>query len=431
MAASMARRTFFAIIPASVLLLCALLSSPGCGDGDEPSGPDDSDEPGTVVIDAEPEALSAPWDISGPAGLSGSGTGDSTMTGMTPGSYTVTWGAMSGWTAPSPETRSLTSGGTLTFSGLYTEEGYTPAEFVLIQWGSYTMGSPYGEPGSYTDEHPQHEVHLSNDFYIQSTEVTNRQFMEMMQWAVDQGLAVATGGVVWDELDGSDEALYYLDEPTSEIQWDGSTFSLRGAAGHDVHPDHPVYHVTWYGAVSYCDWLSIKNGWNRAYDHDTWACNDNNPYTAPGFRLPTEAEWEYTCRAGSETAFANGEITVLNCGLDPVLDVIGWYCGNDEAWSSAVAQKIPNSWDLYDMHGNLREWCNDWYRDDYYAGCGASITDPVGPVIGYTQRVLRGGTWLYGSEMCRSADRDCLNPGNHAKTIGFRPVRTVPELQMR
>ncbi len=162
-----------------------------------------------------------------------------------------------------------------------------------------------------------------------------------------------------------------------------------------------------------------------SYDHDTWLCNDHDPCSAYAYRLPTEAEWEYACRAGATTAFANGDITERYCDYDPVLDVIGWYCGNDENWSSAVAQKIPNDWGLYDMHGNLSEWCNDWYREDMYAGCGDSIIDPPGPESGYTRRIVRGGTWRYGAAQCRSADRDCYHPILAPRSVGFRPVNSI------
>jgi formylglycine-generating enzyme required for sulfatase activity len=411
-------------IAALFILLSILISA--CSEENDPASPET--KPGTVVINAEPDALDAPWDLAGPESFSAGGTGDSTMTDMTPGDYTVDWGDVTDWVAPSGETRTLSSEGTLMFSGTYVEEGATNATFVVISRGSYTRGAPVDEPGTYHDERPQHTVVLTHDFYIQTTEVTNQQYMDMLQWAADHGLVTATDTVVWDNMDFSEEALYYLNEPTSEIAYSNGTFSLRDAAGHGINPDHPVFHVTWFGAAAYCDWLTIRysiEGIPLAYDHDTWLCNDHDPYSAYGYRLPTEAEWEYACRAGATTALANGEITERFCDYDPVLDEIGWYCGNDLNWSSAVAQKIPNAWDLYDMHGNVSEWCNDWYREDMYAGCGASVTDPPGPEIGYSRRIIRGGTWRYDAALCRSADRDCNYPVVYPRSVGFRPVKSI------
>jgi len=136
------------------------------------------------------------------------------------------------------------------------------------------------------------------------------------------------------------------------------------------------------------------------------------------FRLPTEAEWEYAARAGSTTAFANGGILELKCGYDANLDAMGWYCGNSNvsysgcydasgwggpkcAGSHIVAQKEPNAWGLYDMHGNVWEWC-DRYGKKYPSG---SVTDPEGPSSG-SGRVGRGGGWYYNARNCRSALRD-------------------------
>jgi len=413
---AMYRKSILVVLSALVLLQLA-----GCTSEEEsPAGPG---EPGTVVIDAEPDILDAPWDITGPGSYSGSGTGDSTMINMSPGSYTISWGTVSGWIAPDGETQTLAAEGTVTFSGTYTEEGYPPITWILVPAGSFTMGTPMEELGHYWDESPMHTVILTHAFYIQSTEVTNQQYIELAQWAVDQGLATATDTMVFDNMDSSEEWLLDL-RTTSQIAFSDGKFSLKEVGG-ETRPNNPVQHVTWYGAVAYCDWLSIKNGTPRAYDHDTWECNENEPYSATGYRLPTEAEWEYACRTGTSTAFANGPITERFCGLDPVLDEIGWYCGNTfDSYGHPVAQKIPNAWGLYDMHGNIWEWCNDWYREDYYSACGNPATDPVGASSAYSRRVLRGGNWQHAAEICRSGDRNSYQPIIRHRYIGFRPVRS-------
>jgi len=137
------------------------------------------------------------------------------------------------------------------------------------------------------------------------------------------------------------------------------------------------------------------------------------------YRLPTEAEWEYACRAGSTTAFANGGISELECAYDPSLDAMGWYCGNSEQTTHPVQQKNPNAWGLYDMHGNVWEWCQDWFRN-YPTG---QVTDPKGPSSG-EYPVLRGGSWNSYARYCRSADRDRDAPDSRYDLTGFRIARS-------
>ena len=291
-----------------------------------------------------------------------------------------------------------------------------PGSFVLIPAGTFTMGAPIDELGSESNERPQHSVTLTHSLFIQSTEVTNQQFVDIAQWAYDHDppLVTATTSSLRDALDGSTEELLDLNSGYCEIDFSEGIFTC-------VNPNHPVKDVTWYGSAAYCDWLSLQEGLLRAYDHSSWQCNGNNPYTASGYRLPTEAEWEYACRAGSTTAFANGSITDTYCN-DPVLDEIGWYCGNSGGWSSPVGQKIPNAWDLCDLHGNIYEWCNDWYMDSYYESSPSH--DPAGPLSGL-RRVMRGGGWDNNAYRCRSAWRCDYYPHFGLKSIGFRPVRST------
>jgi formylglycine-generating enzyme required for sulfatase activity len=279
------------------------------------------------------------------------------------------------------------------------------------------MGSPADEPGRFVfGDETQHQVTLTHDLYIQTTEVTNQQYTELAQWAYDRGYVTVNGSYLQDNLDGFNQGLKTLGPGDYEISFSNGVFSC-------INPDHPVMYVTWYGAAAYCDWLNLQQGLPRAYNHGTWQCNGGNPYTAAGYRLPTEAEWEYACRAESTTAFANGPITYpTGCTpIDPNLDLMGWYCGNagnPVSWSHPVAQKLPNAWGLYDMHGNLFEWCNDWW--DYYGG---TVTDPAGPGAGYN-RVIRGGWWNWSAEDCRSAYRSNFGPVSSYGFIGFRSVRS-------
>jgi formylglycine-generating enzyme required for sulfatase activity len=287
-----------------------------------------------------------------------------------------------------------------------------PAGFVAIAAGTFMMGSPTTEAERNADE-TQHQVTLRHAFYVQTTEVTNRQYMELAQWAYDNGYVTATSASLRDNLDGSTEELLDLDSGHSEIFFDAGAFSC-------VHPDNPVMDVTWYGSAAYCDWLSLEQGLARAYAHDTWECNGGSSYTAAGYRLPTEAEWEYACRAGSTTEFANGVMTNASCyPSDPNLDAVGWFCGNAGGWTQPGAQKTPNAWGIYDMHGNLAEWCNDWY-----GAYGGIVTDPEG-AWGGAGRVIRGGFWNSLALNCRSAVRNYTLPYYAYVDAGFRPVRSA------
>ena len=133
------------------------------------------------------------------------------------------------------------------------------------------------------------------------------------------------------------------------------------------------------------------------------------------YRLPTEAEWEYACRAGSLTPFCNGEISELYCAHDPLLSEVGWYCGNSGRKSHPVSQKSPNVQGLYDMHGNVSEWCQDWYGE--YGP--DSQTDPCGPKSG-SAKVIRGGSWFSNAKNCRSASRFYWPSNSGSEFIGFR-----------
>jgi len=155
----------------------------------------------------------------------------------------------------------------------------------------------------------------------------------------------------------------------------------------------PVEKVSWRDAAAFCKKLSIKEG--KIY------------------RLPTEAEWEYACRAGGTGAFADsGNI-----------DEMGWYEANSEGQTHPVATKKPNKWRLYDMHGNVSEWCSDYYKADYPEG---PTVDPNGPTDG-KYRVVRGGSWSNFARGCRSAARSSAPPSYQFKQTGFRVVLEVSQ----
>jgi formylglycine-generating enzyme required for sulfatase activity len=223
--------------------------------------------------------------------------------------------------------------------------------FVLIPPGTFIMGSPLNEPGRDSDE-IQHKVTLTQPFYIQTTEVTQGQ---------------------WKSVMGENPSFF-----------------------HDCGENCPVEMISWYDAHRFIARINTLSKYKR-------------------YRLPTEAEWEYAARSGNQTALSNGKITKTGCGDDAGLDRIGWYCGNSKHKSHPVSQKEPNSWGLYDMHGNVWEWCQDRYGD-YPSG---QVTDPKGPASGLI-RVNRGGSWWWFARFCRSANRIRYMPFDKTEDIGFR-----------
>ena len=250
--------------------------------------------------------------------------------------------------------------------------GEVPVDFALINPGTFQMGSPPDEPGRNSDE-VLHPVTLTQGFYISKYEVTEA-------W--------------WDDVMGSGSSASQL--PKSRVSWDM--------------------------AVQFCNQLSIDEGLTPAYVIHGPNGNVTWNRDADGYRLPTEAEWEYACRAGSQEAFCNGPITQLDCDpIDPNLDEVGWYCGN-AIDRHGVGQKAPNGRGLHDMHGNMYEWVWDGYRDDYE---NLPSGDPVHDVSPGGHRVLRGGNWAGTAPNCRSASRQHYGPDDDPGIIGFRPARSV------
>ena len=163
-------------------------------------------------------------------------------------------------------------------------------------------------------------------------------------------------------------------------------------------PKHPVETVSWFDCVSFCQALSQTLG--------------------RSFRLPTEAEWECACRAGTTTPFSTGpHITTDQANFDGKFTYGGASAGVSRRQTTPVDSFAPNAWDLYDMHGNVWEWCSDWYGI-YTEG---AVVDPQGPPKGEIH-VFRGGSWFHGPADCRSAQRDALDPGRRHSPYGFRVV---------
>jgi formylglycine-generating enzyme required for sulfatase activity len=188
---------------------------------------------------------------------------------------------------------------------------------------------------------------------------------------------------------------WMADAPCTQAEW---LAVMETEPSHFKGNDLPVEHVSWEDCQEYCKRIRLRH---------------------PGFeaRLPTEAEWEYACRAGTTSAYNDGSSCSGIKGKDPALDKLGWFDENSEKKTHPVRQKEPNWWGLYDMHGNVWEWCEDWYRR-YFSG---DQVDPSGPASG-SERVLRGGSWGNLAGSSRSAFRLRWHPGNCSRYrfFGFR-----------
>jgi len=267
-------------------------------------------------------------------------------------------------------------------------------EMVWCPPGEFVMGSPASEEGRGEDE-TQHGVTLTKGFWLAKTETTQGQ---------------------WESVMGSDVAAL----KASGVK--DKTYGDVNATGRDV----AMYFTSWEDAQAY---LAKLNG--------------NNPLPA-GWKwdLPTEAQWEYACRAGTETATYYGALSIKGKNNAPALDPIAWYGGNSSvgytdkgldtsgweekqypggtAGAREVGLKKANDWGLHDMHGNVFEWCRDWYGD-YPSGVA---TNPTGATTG-SYRVIRGGSWFFIAADCRSALRGWFTPDYRILSLGFR-VAAVP-----
>jgi len=396
---------------------------------------------GTIEIKIPTEKISANWHLYGPGDSFRHGDTDVVLTDMPAGQYTIIWTAVKEWTAPAPAKRTLLANKTLVLRGEYLDKA-PGSNFALLSTGAFIMGSEDGTrliitPGDPPDttkvpreigreeDEDRHHVGLGKNFFLGKTEITNQEFVELGNIAISKGYATTTENAMLDALDGSTVELINFDFPDTPIDVQDGTLRLKKAE----EAARPLIEITWYGAASYCDWLSMEEGLVRSYEHVGWTVNGGEVYNSAGYRLPTEAEWEYACRAGTRTAFSSGEIETGSCE-EVVLDGTAWFCGNAGDTSHDVGTKAANSWGLFDMHGNVWEWCNDFYGryevpdpDPQDPDRIIYVIDPIGPEAG-ENRVVRSGRWLLSSTLLRSAGRMMATPEYRGINIGFRPALT-------
>ena len=230
-------------------------------------------------------------------------------------------------------------------------------KLIRVPGGSFQMGANNGE----VDEKPVHQVTVSG-FWMSAYEITQAQYQAAM-------------GYNPSHFTGNENL--------------------------------PVEMVTWLNAVSFCNALSKKAELQTCYDEMTWVCD----FSKDGYRLPTEAEWEYACRAGTTTQYYTGN-------NESDLSNAAWYVGNSQYKTHPVGMKEPNAWGLYDMHGNVWEWCHDQfgvYKNE-------NTNNPTGAEKA-NSRVIRGGAWSDNPNDCRSANRESYYQGMSYNLIGFRIVR--------
>ena len=249
--------------------------------------------------------------------------------------------------------------------------GATPLLMKQITATSFIMGSSAEERGRYNGEWLPHPVAFTKNFTMGIYEVTQAQ---------------------WRAVMGTNPSLFRGD-------------------------NRPVENVTWFDCVRFCNRLSRLQGKTPVYNEVNWIAN----LSANGFRLPTEAEWEYACRAGTTTRFFHGDVLTLDdgCAPDTPHDPYMWWCGNAGNQTHDVGLKSPNARGLYDMHGNVWEWCQDWWVYPYNRGFQV---DPIGQPSG-SYRVFRGGGWDSNARLCRSAVRTGGVPYYRSDYLGFRVVQ--------
>ena len=314
---------------------------------------------------------------------------------------------------------------------LTTDPG-VPDDMVYIPDGEFEMGDHFDE--GISTELPIHAV-LLDSFFMNKFEITNQQYCDYLNSAYPGQLKVA-GGIVYASSDSGNSYPYCSTssapavEPDhgeySQIDFSDPNFSIRTKDGRDMSDD-PMVVVSWYGAVAYCNWRSGQEGYQACYNFSTWECD----FSKHGYRLPTEAEWEYAARGGEHSPYyrfpwgdtishsqANYYATPGGYDVNPTsVYHPGWNDGISP-YTSAVGSFATNGYGLYDMAGNVWEWCNDWYDENYY---NVSLYDnPTGPANG-NSRVLRGGSWFNSPNFCRVAFRH-IQPPNNRYYGGFRLV---------
>jgi formylglycine-generating enzyme len=313
-------------------------------------------------------------------------------------------------------------------AGAQTSVSHVPPEMATVQSGTFIMGKQtgmtpkelskryYQEPQEYIEPDNTHQVTISRNYKIAKYETTVAQAVEVFNWAIDHMYA----RIVKDKQGtrvinsrGQERVLFWIYFVT-DVDWknpdaQANEGRLSAKAGRE---SRALIAITWFGAACYCNWLSEMKGRTPCFDLDTWECN----FKANGYRLPTEAEWEFAARGGNQS-----QGYVFSGSND--LDKVAWDTYNsflrigDSTYP--VGKKAPNELGIHDMSGNAKEWCFDWMMD--YVP--QAQTDPAGPTTGKS-RVMRGGSCTEGGGPTRVVARFGDWPENWWLDRGFRVALT-------
>ncbi|NJD10517.1 MAG: PKD domain-containing protein [Gemmatimonadetes bacterium] len=461
-------RRWTTLLTSGLLTLSAALSSCGGADATDPGGttgtrptaaysvsPASPTAGQTVTFTDQSTGAPTSWSWSFGDGGTSAAQSPTHVFGAA-GSYTVKLKVLNGAGADSTsKSVTIAAGGT----------AFSPT-WVKIAGGTYSMGDHHNfvDPEHPTDELPLHDVTIS-PFYMSTTLVTNSEYVTYLNAALRNAQIEVRSGVVY--VTGGTNPLVYTATavPKSSILYADGAFTTR--AGRDLHP---VVGVRWFGAAAFANWLSTRDGYTPCYSLTTGACDVS---AGTGYRLPTEAEWEYAARGGQVTPYrqfpwgddtnADGRLANWEGSGDPweTGDIprttpVGFYNGSvrqksDYNWPGAMTtyqtRDGSNAYGLYDMGGNVWQWINDWYASSYYQYCVTNhiTTNPPGPASGdvftdhgnLAYRGLRGGTWYNGGGQqfygyARVSNRDpswSLGPAMDGTPesswlqVGFRLVR--------
>ncbi len=309
-----------------------------------------------------------------------------------------------------------------------TTDPCVPDDMAYIPDGEFDMGDHHDG----WSNAPTHLVYV-DVFFMSKYEISNQQYCDYLNSTYPTQIKVV-GGVVYASSDVSNSYPYcdtHSHDADSQIDYSGGVFSVRSKGGRDMSND-PTVEVSWYGAAAYCNWRSSREGYQQCYDINdpNWECD----FSKKGYRLATEAEWEYAAR-GSEHSpyyrFPWGDTishSQANYYADPCSYLYdespteGFHPDWDdgiEPYTAPIGSFSPNGYGLYEMAGNVWEWCNDWYSSTYYDV--SPYDNPTGPVSG-TYRILRGGWWGEDAGRCRVAYRIIDWPDYRDRHHGIRIV---------